>query len=205
MASRPVRVVVYGEQTWEKPYDPGCGACRSPYGDLIDQALGEGWGYKSVRRFFAGRKPACPGEVVLHYHVTSGHLIAPHLKARTAVMEAAEARGEDPASASATGEDALAAVVAQGRSQLLTGMMEVRASDMVAAVRLQEQMRKARDGTGVEASAWQAAFVAFFEIVKGHLSPAQWKQFVGDVYSSPELREVLTPNDRALPGGAGDQ
>jgi len=196
-----MKLVVTDEQTYEKPYEWGCGACRSPYGEQIDQALAEGWSYKAVRKFFAGRKPACPNEVILRHHVDHGHLIEPHLKARLAFEEAASARGDDTGSSSAKGEDALAAIIRHGTAQLLGGMVDVRASDMVAAVRLQEQISARRDGEGVEASAWQGAFMAFFEIVRGYLSPAQWKQFVGDAYSSPEIRAVLTQDDRALPGG----
>jgi hypothetical protein len=202
--SRPgVKLVVTDEQTWEKPYEWSCGGCRSPYGEQIDQALAEGWSYKAVRKFFAGRKPACPNEVILRYHVERGHLIPPHLKARVAFEEAAAGRGDDTGTDSARGEDALAAILRQGMTQLLGGMTDVRASDMVAAVRLQEQISARRDGEGVEASAWQAAFMSFFEIVRGYLSPAQWKQFVGDAYSSPEIRQVLTQDGRALPGGDG--
>lgn len=195
-----VKVVVTDEATWEKPYEDSCGACRSPYGDQIDQALAEGWSYKSVQKFFASRKPACPNMTILRYHVDHGHLIPPHLKARLAFEEAAQARGADAASDSATGEDALSAIIRQGTTQLLSGMTDVRPSDMVAAVRLQEQIARSRDGEGVEASAWQGAFMAFFELVRGYLTPAQWKQFVGDAYSSAEIRAVLT-NERALPGG----
>lgn len=197
----PVKVVVTDGQTWEKPYEWSCGACRSPYGEQLDQALAEGWSYRSVRKFFAGRKPACPNELILRHHVDCGHLIEPHLKARLAFEEAAAGRGEDTGTASARGEDALAAIVRQGTAQLLGGMVDVRASDMVAAVRLQEQITARRDGEGVEASAWQQALMSFFEIVKGYLTPAQWKQFVGEVYSSQELRQVLARDDRSLPGG----
>jgi hypothetical protein len=199
--SRPgVKVVVTDEGTWEKPFEASCGACRSPYGDQVDQALAEGWSYRAVRRFFANRRPAVPNEVILRYHVEHGHLIPPHLKARVAFEEAATARGDDPASASAGGEDALAAIIRHGSARLLDGTVDVKASDVVAAVRLQDQIARARDGEGVEASAWQAAMMSFFEIVRGYLSPAQWKQFVGDAYSSPEIRQVLS-QDRALPGG----
>jgi hypothetical protein len=203
--SRPgVKLVVTDEQTWEKPYEWSCGACRSPYGEQIDQALAEGWSYRAVRKFFAGRKPACPNEVILRHHVDEGHLIPPHLKARLAFEEAASGRGDDTSTDSARGEDALAAIIRQGTAQLLGGMVDVRASDMVAAVRLQEQIAARRDGEGVEASAWQQAFMEFFEIVKGHLTPAQWKQFVGEVYSSEGLRRVLAGDDRALPGGKSE-
>jgi hypothetical protein len=197
-----VKVVVTDEREWEKPYEWGCGACRSPYGEQIDQALAEGWSYKAVQKFFAGRKPACPNVLILRHHVDHGHLIPPHLKARLAFEEAAAGRGDDTGTASAGGEDALAAIIRQGTAQLLGGMTDVRASDMVAAVRLQEQIAARRDGEGVEASVWQQALMSFFEIVKGYLTPQQWKQFTGDVYSSPELRQVLNSDDRALPGGS---
>jgi len=200
-ATRPkLKTVVTEDGTWEKPYEDGCGACRSPYGDQIDQALAEGWSYKAVQKFFASRKPACPNMVILRYHVDQGHLIQPHLRARVAFEEAARLRGSDPGTDSMDGEDALAAIIRHGTSQLLSGMTDVRASDMVAAVRLQEQISSRRDGEGVEASAWQTAFMAFFELVRGYLTPAQWKQFVGDAYSSPEIRAVLA-SERALPGG----
>jgi hypothetical protein len=204
--SRPgVKLVVTDEKTWEKPYERSCGACRSPYGEQIDEALAEGWSYKAVQKFFAGRKPACPNVVILRHHVDRGHLIPPHLRARLAFEEAAAGRGDDTGTSSARGEDALAAIVRQGTAQLLGGMTDVRASDMVAAVRLQEQIAARRDGEGVEASAWQTAFMSFFEIVKGYLTPAQWKQFVGEVYSSQELRQVLVRDDRSLPGGTDGQ
>jgi hypothetical protein len=199
------KTVIADDQAWEKPYEWSCGACRSPYGDQIDQVLAEGWSYKAVRKFFAGRSPACPNEVILRHHVEYGHLIPPHLKARLAFEEAASARGEDTGSTSAGGEDALAAIVRHGTAQLLGGMVDVKASDMVAAVRLQEQIAARRDGEGVEASAWQAAFMSFFEIVKGYLTPQQWRAFVGDVYASPELRRVIADGDRALPGGTSGQ
>lgn len=196
-SSRPrVKVVVTDEETFEKPYDWSCGACRSPFGDQIDQAIAEGWSYRAVRRFFQGRKPACPNEVILRYHVDHGHLIPPHLKARLAFEDAANSRGDDPGTVSSGGEDALAAIVRQGTSQLLSGMIEVRASDMVAAVRLQEQIARARDGEGVEASAWQSAFMSFFEIVRRRMSPAEWRAFVTEVYASPDIRAVLSGAER---------
>lgn len=200
--SRPrFKTVVTDERTWEKPYEEACGACRSPYGDQLDAALAEGWSYKAVQKFFASRKPACPNVVILRHHVEQGHLIPPHLKARFAFEEAAQARGSDTGSESMTGEDALAAIIRHGTAQLLSGMTDVRASDMVAAVRLQEQIARNRDGEGVEASAWQSAFISFFDLVRGYLTPEQWRQFVGDAYSSPEIRAVLAASERSLPGG----
>jgi hypothetical protein len=73
---------------------------------------------------------------------------------------------------------------------------------MIAAMRLVAQLERARDGEGVEASAWQAAFMEFFEIVRRHLGYDQWKAFVTDVYASPAIRAVLS-EQAGLPGGSG--
>jgi hypothetical protein len=183
------RRVVIGGREYDKPYDQQCGACRSPWMVHIDGALAEGYSIRQVSRLLSGRRPAVPNEVILRAHI--GHLAEPHRKARLAFEEAAEARGDDTNLTSATMEDALAAIIRQGTGQLVHGELEVSARDMIAAMRLQSQIDRARDGEGVEASAWQAAFMSFFEIVRNRMSPSQWRDFVTDVYASPEIRAVL--------------
>jgi hypothetical protein len=197
----PQRLVMIGETAYEKPFDATCGACRSPYAADIDQALAEGYSYKMVRSLFAGRRPACPNDVILRAHVAYGHLAAPHLKARLAVEESVAGRGGDSSVTSAGYEEALAAIIQHGAGLLASGLLEVRASDMVAAARLQAQIDRARDGEGVEASVWQAAFMNFFEIVRKHMSQNQWKAFVADAYSSPEIRAVLSDAQRSVAPG----
>lgn len=198
----PTRVAVIGDQAYDKPYDQACGACRSPYGVYLDAALAEGHAYATVRRMFAGRKPACPTESILATHVRGGHLAEPHMRARITLEEAAAARGADISVDSARGEDAIALLLRQGTGLLATGMMEIRASDVVAAARLQAQLEKTRDGEGAAASQWQQAFMAFFEIVRRTLTHEQWKAFVTDVYASPEIQAVMADqHERALPGG----
>jgi hypothetical protein len=197
----PQRLVMIGEQAFEKPFDATCGACRSPYAADVDQALAEGYSYKMVRSLFAGRRPACPNDAILRAHVAYGHLAGPHLKARLAIEESVAQRGGDSSTTSAGHEEALTAILRHGVGLLASGMLEVRASDMVAAARLQAQLERARDGEGVEASAWQAAFMTFFEIVRRHLSPGQWKAFVAEVYASPEIRAVLSDQQRPVAPG----
>jgi hypothetical protein len=197
----PQRLVMIGETAYEKPFDATCGACRSPYAPDIDQALAEGYSYKMVRSLFAGRRPKCPNDVILRAHVAYGHLAAPHLKARLAVEASVAERGGDSSTTSAGYEEALAAIIQHGTGLLASGMLEVRASDMVAAARLQAQLERARDGEGVEASVWQGAFMTFFEIVRKHLSPNQWKAFVAEVYASPEVRAVMSDSQRAVAPG----
>lgn len=203
MSRHPVvtRRVVIGGREHDKPYDPQCGACRSPWMVHIDAALAEGYSIRQVSRLLSGRRPAVPNEVILRAHI--GHLAEPHRKARLAFEEAAEARGDDTTLVSATMEDALAAIVRQGTGQLVHGELDVSARDMIAAMRLQAQIDRARDGEGVEASAWQAAFMEFFEVVRRHMTPVQWKAFVNDAYSSPAIRAVLAEPAGELTGGRG--
>jgi hypothetical protein len=185
----PLRRVVIGGQAHDKPWDPLCPACRSPHLRSIDSALAEGYSLRQVRRLLAGLSPAVPEEESLRAHVA--HLAEPHRKARLALEEAAAARGDDTAVTSARPQDALAAIIARGTERLVHGEGDVAPRDMVAAMRLLAQLERDRKGEGVEASAWQGAFMSFFAIVRRHLSPAQWKAFTADVYASPEIRAVL--------------
>lgn len=193
------RIVVIGGREYDKPWDPTCGACRSPWLVTIDSALAEGYSLAGVRRLLAGRRPAVPNDTILRAHID--HLAEPHRRARLAFEEAAEARGDNTATASARMDDALAAIVRQGTKQLAHGELEVGAREMLAAMKLQAQLERAREGEGVEASAWQAAFMSFFEIVRKHLGYEAWKAFVEEVYASPEIRAVLADSAPAIPGG----
>lgn len=195
------RRVVIGGKEYDKPFDQQCGACRSPWMVHIDAALAEGYSIRQVSRLLSGRRPAVPNEVILRAHVA--HLAEPHRKARLAFEEAAEARGDDTTSVPARMEDALMAIVRQGNQQLVHGELEVSARDMVAAMRLQAQIDRAREGEGVEASAWQAAFMEFFEIARRTMSRDQWKAFVSEAYASPAIRAVLAEPAGELTGGRG--
>jgi hypothetical protein len=198
-ASRPLtRLVIIGGREYGKPWDPSCGACRSPWLASIDAALAEGYSMRQIHKLLAGRRPAVPNEVILRAHIA--HLAEPHRKARLAFEEAAQARGDDTSSAGLRLEDALQALIRQGVESMASGEMEVAARDMLRAMDLQMKLDASRQGEGVEASAWQAAFMSFFEIVRKHLNPAQWKAFTADVYASPEIRAVLADTVPAIPG-----
>lgn len=192
------RRVVIGGREYDKPWDPFCGACRSPWLIDIDSALAEGYSLRQIMRLLAGRRPAVPNETILRSHIQ--HLAKPHLEARLAFEEAASARGDDTVSASARMEDALAAMIRQGNQALVHGDMDIGAKDMIAAMRLHVQLERAQAGEGVEASAWQAAYMEFFEIVRRYLTSEQWRLFVTDVYASPAIRAVLADQERELPG-----
>jgi hypothetical protein len=199
MSSEPAtRRVLIGGVAFDKPWDQSCAACRSPWLAHIDSALAEGYSLRQVGKLLAGRRPAVPNETVLRAHIQ--HLAGPHLKARLAFEEAAQSRGDDTSSTSARMEDALAAIIREGTERLVHGELDVGAREMIAAMRLTAQIERSREGEGVEASAWQAAFMEFFEIVRKHLGHAQWKAFVTDVYASPAIRAVLA-EPQELTGG----
>ena len=193
----PTRRVIIGGQEYDKPWDPACAACRSPWLGSIDAALAEGRSMKSIRRLLAGRHPAVPSEQLLREHIA--HLAGPHLKMRMDFEDAAEARGESTDTASARMEDALAALIRQGTELLAHGELDITAQHMLAAMKLQAQLTAQRDGEGVEASQWEAVFMELIEIVRRHLGHAQWKAFMDDVYSSAAIRAVLD-GQQALPG-----
>jgi hypothetical protein len=52
------RRVVIGGREYDKPWDPACGACRSPWLPHIDSALAEGYSLRQVSKLLAGRRPA---------------------------------------------------------------------------------------------------------------------------------------------------
>jgi hypothetical protein len=195
------RRVVIGGREYDKPWDPSCGACRSPWLAQIDAALAEGYSLRQLRKFMAGYRPAIPNEQILRAHIA--HLADPHRKARLAFEEAAEARGDDTTSSPAQLSDALQAIVRTGVENLTHGDLEIQARDMLAAMKLLVQLEAQRNGEGVEAPAWQAAFMEFFEIVRKHMNPGQWKAFTADVYASPAIRAVLAEQSPALPGETG--
>lgn len=192
------RQVVIGGREYSKPWDPACGACRSPWLSSIDSMLAEGYSLRRLRQVLANLHPAVPNEAILRVHIA--HLAEPHRRQRMAFEEAAEARGEDTTTASAAMSDALRAIIASGSQQLAAGELEIGTRDVLRAMQLQFQLDKAQAGEGVEASAWQAAFMAFFEIVRKRLDHQGWKAFVADVYASPEIRAVLSDSVPALPG-----
>lgn len=195
------RRVVIGGREYDKPWDPACGACRSPWLASIESMLAEGYSLRQLRKVLAGLHPAVPNEAILRVHIA--HLAEPHRRQRIAFEEAASARGEDTTTSSAVLGDALRAIIAHGSQQLASGELEVGARDVLRAMQLQLQLDRDQAGEGVEASAWQAAFMSFFEIVRRHLDARQWRAFVTDVYASPEIRAVMSDADTpAVPGEA---
>ena len=193
------RRVIIGGRAYDKPWDPICGACRSPWMEQIDSMLAEGHALRTIRKLLASLRPAVPNEQILRAHID--HLAEPHRRARIAFEEAAAARGDDTSVTGAALQDALSAVIRVGVEQLAQGSLDIGTRDVLSAMKLQVQLERLRPSEGMEASQWQAVFMEFFEIVRRHLSPAQWQAFTTDVYASPTIRAALADSAPALPGG----
>jgi len=193
------RRVVIGGREYDKPWIAACAGCRSPWMITIDSMLAEGYALRSIRKHLAGLRPAPPNEPSLRSHIA--HLAEPHRKARLAFEAAAEARGDDTTTAGARISDALAELIRQGTESLVHGEMELQPRDLTRAIQLQMQLDKSQSGEGIEASAWQAAFIEFVEITRRILTEAQWSVFVSEVYGSPVIRAALADAAPALAGG----
>jgi len=197
------RRVVIGGREHDKPWYPDCAACRSPWMLNIDSMLAEGYSLRLIRKHLANRHPAVPSEPVLRAHIP--HLAEPHRKSRMAFEEAAAARGEDTASSSASLSDALDELVRQGHEALVHGELDLQPRDLTRAIQLKIQLDKSRASEGVEASAWQTAFMEFFEIARRVLSPQQWGVFVDEVYASPAIQAVMAGEQPALASGGAPE
>ena len=190
------RTVLIGGREYPKPFDHTCPVCRSPWLISIDEMLAEGYSYSAIRKMLAGRRPASPREHHIAAHLP--HLAEPHRKMRADVE--ASAAGEEPLSLAGLPE-VTRAVISRGFQELAAGRLEVTSRDLVAALRLQAQLDRS-DAGGLDANAWQSAFLEFFALVRKHMNAAQWQAFTAEVYDSPAIRSVLAGSSPALPQGA---
>ena len=199
-SKQATRRVVIGGAEYDKPYEYGCGACRSPWLQQIDVMLAEGYALAQIVKHLGGLKPRPPNVEILRAHIP--HLAEPHLKARRSFEAEAEARGDDTTTQGARLSDALQRVVRAGSERLALGEVVIEPRDMLKATDLLLKIQRSEAAEGVEASAWQQAFMEFFEIVRRRLTPDQWRSFVAEVYDSPVIRTVLAgENAPAIPGG----
>ena len=196
--SLAIRTVFIGDREYEKPYDPACPCCRSPWHLQIDVMLSEGYTPHAIKRLLQGRKPAPPRIEHISAHID--HLAEPHRKLRLQLEEDARERGDGAGLSLVSLADANKALIQKGYAALAAGDLEVTSRDLLRAMALQAQLEKAAAGGQVSADAWQAVFVEMLGIVRTHLSPAQWQAFTNDVYASPTIRQVLA-EQQALTAG----
>ena len=182
-------ILLPGGAEREAPYDPRCGACRSPWVVQIDQGLMDGLTPAAIKHDLANRKPSCPTIDIIQGHVA--HLADPQRQLRQLL---------DDTERSAVGViEALTLVINSGFQAAAEGLMPVSSSDWLKALALMAKIQVQQE-RHASAEAYQAAFMAFFEICKRYMKPAEWSAFSAECYSSPE---ILAVSNRMLPGGPG--
>jgi hypothetical protein len=187
----PTRTVLLDDGTlMEAPFDPCCGACRSPWIPEIDQALAAGLTPQAIRSDLKGRRPAVPNSSILLAHVD-------HLPERTRAMRRLL---EDPGRMQVGTRDALGGILAAGWRALAEGRLELTSADWMKALSLKIRQEQSEERYA-SAQAWQAAFMAFFEIVRNYLPPAEWQAFAAECYASPEILAVSSIAPPAPGGG----
>jgi hypothetical protein len=190
-----VRTVSIGGREYDKPFDPGCACCRSPWLIQIDDMLSQGYSTAAIRQLLKGRRPACPHPEIIRDHTE--HLAAPHLQMRMQ-LESRKNGTEDLSLVKVP--DAAQAMIQAGYARLASGEIEVTAKDLLKAMSLQLQIDKAAQQNSIDASVWQAALMELVELVQGYLSPPQWRSFVEDAYASPRMRTIITGQQPVLAG-----
>jgi hypothetical protein len=176
----PTRTVLLpsGEQA-DAPYDRTCGACRSPWVAEVDQGLINGLTPAAIRSSLAGRQPGAPNERIIRVHIA--HLADGQREVRQLL--------EDPGRLQVDTSDLLDQIYARGWRAMAEGMMEVSSADLMRAMALKAKI-DAQQQAHASAEAWQAAFMAFFEIVRRYLPPADWAAFQAECYSNREILAV---------------
>lgn len=197
-----LRTVIIGDAEYEKPYDPACPCCRSPWHLQIDEMLSQGYKYPAIGKLLSGRRPRCPRPEHIAAHVD--HLAEPHRKLRMQLEESAGERGDTQEGISlVTLTDVASAVVQRGFAAMAAGEMEINSRDLLRALTIAAQLEKNAAGAGTSTDAWQQVFVEMLGLVRSHMSTAQWQAFTVDVYASPAIRSALTESQPAIPS-AGD-
>lgn len=202
-ASSPVAVVRIGDRDYEKPFDPACAACRSPWMAHIDLCLAGGWTHAAIRSSLAGRRPAPPPREVIAAHVA--HLAPPHLMARRQLEHDAGQRGADQ-----DGElpipglaDVTKAAMQRLYERISTGDAQPSLRDVVAAMKF-EHAREQEGSPHAGVQACQDALIEIYEIARRHLGPQLWPAFARDVYASEAITTVIgRPQPALVSGEAG--
>lgn len=194
-----LRIVRIGEKNYEKPFDPGCACCVSPWLIQIDDMLSQGYSAPAIRQFLKGRRPACPHPEIIRAHIE--HLAAPHMQMRSQLERSARTRGADDSELSLVKvPDATQALIQAGYARLASGEIEVGAKDLLKAMSLQLQIEKAEAANSIDAQTYQAALMELIELVQGYLDPGQWRSFINDAYASPRMRAIITGQQPVLAG-----
>lgn len=186
-----------GDQDWEKPWDASCAACTSTWLGQIDSLLASGWTPESIHARMRGRKPAPPRPAIIKDHVP--HLAQPHYEQRLA-YDRQRGLPVDPGVPVPELRDVADAALQRVYSGMAAGTIMPPLRDVIAALRLRQQLDAESAGTASQA-AMQEAMIAIFEIARRHLAGPQWEAFTRDVYASEALVSLIRPRPQAaIPG-----
>jgi DNA-binding transcriptional MerR regulator len=185
MARRPLRTinVRIGSRDYEKPFDPACPACQSPWMLQIDHWLAAGYSVQDIGEQLKARRAPKLSAQQLKAHVP--HLAGPHRVDRERF-----ARGGEPDGSSLT--DVAANIVRRGFEDMVSGSpaMELNGRDLIRAVKLMSDLEARGREDGGSADEWRAAFTEFFEIARQHVPADAWAAFLADIYSSQSIATV---------------
>lgn len=163
----------------EAPYDPTCGACRSPWNPEIDRYLAQGLSYEAVRRGLAGRKPGVPNIEILHRHVD--HLPEYQRELRLQL--------EDPGRSLIGAVEGVDAIVQHGFKMLADGRMELSGSEWLRALKLKADIEKSQ-AAFASAQEYSQAFLAFFDLARKFIPGPAWPGFQAACFADPAIRAV---------------
>jgi hypothetical protein len=181
-------IIRIGDQDWDKPYDPSCSACTSPWLGQIDTLLASGWTPEAIVARLRGRKPGPPRVPVIRSH-TQNHLAQPHMEQR-AQFERSQGRDINPGIPSPHLRDVTDAALQRVYTGMAAGTVQPPLRDVIAARRLLQQIEA--DEAGVASrEAVQQALIEIFEIARAHLQDAAWEAFARDVYNSDALGMLM--------------
>lgn len=182
----PTISIRIGDRDYDKPYDPGCRACTSPWALQIDHWLAAGYPAAWIQQQLAQRRSKLPVPV-LTGHVP--HLAPPHLADRERLAPGGK-EGDGPAASLGAVNSVL---IRRAFEALVNGdesMAELAPRDLLQALKLQLQIDREEEararGTAEE---WQQAFAEFFSIARAHLGEA-FGPFLRDVYASQAISRM---------------
>jgi hypothetical protein len=182
----PVRI---GGQDHLKPWDPACPACQSPWLLEIDELLAAGHSCEAITRLLAGRRPPPPEPGGLAPHVI--HLAVPHRDSRLHLEDAAAARGEEHGLSLVRDPDVLDAIIRRGYERMTAGTENPAVMrETLQAMRLRLDMQRAALEETADASEWEEAFLAFFELARRYIPQASYDDFARELSALPVITEL---------------
>lgn len=182
LSDQLIKVQIGGE-VYDKPLDPSCACCISPWMLQIDHWLAAGYSFTTIRERLRARRARQPTEASLRGHIA--HLAPPHQADREALDHAEGAP-------SVSLEDATARLIARAYEKLVAGdeVMQLQARDLIRAIKLASDLEERRKaGEHATADEYQQAFTEFFELARLHMGP-EFGLFMRDVYASEAISRM---------------